>query len=99
MRKIFTVCNLQLPKQTKFLFIHLILLFLRNLNTLMRKMRKEGKAADSTSPGTWQAQQRQSVTPLSSPRLKRSMLINIEKEKKKSSKIDVKALAHQRHHC
>lgn len=38
--KIFTVFNIQLPKQTKFLFIHFILLFLRKLNAIMRETRK-----------------------------------------------------------
>lgn len=38
--KIFTVFNIQLPKQTKFLFKYFILLFLRNLNAIMCKMRK-----------------------------------------------------------
>lgn len=38
--KIFTVFNIQLPKQTRFLFISFILLFLRNLNAIMCKMRK-----------------------------------------------------------
>lgn len=38
--KIFTVFNIQLPKQTRFLFIRFILLFLRNLNAIMCKMRK-----------------------------------------------------------
>lgn len=38
--KIFTVFNIQLPKQTKFLFIYFILPILRNLNAIMREMRK-----------------------------------------------------------
>lgn len=49
MRKVFTVFILQLPKQTKFLFMHFILLFLRNLNAIMHKRGKYKQLLNNTS--------------------------------------------------